>query len=613
MPRDESLPQPSGGWIARALRTSLGDLLVGRVTGYSATQRLVEQIRSAPISAPLRDVVWCVVRRSKLWSREKRDVAAELIAHFEDGLDAGATDDRLLADFGDPAQAARLIRKAKLRNRPLPYRLVRRAAQGFVLLLAFVIALWGLLLVRYQFAYPSIKVDYVALLDASAKAVPTDQRAWPVYRAAILGMDPKEFRDFRERYDRDIDKGDSSSKDGMDQQGSDVWQWIIAHQPLLDQVRTAASRPVFGFIHSDPENAAYAARHGYTMQQLSKPEEGIVALLLPYYDEVRSFARMLSVDARRALREGRGDAFLDNVRAQIGIADQVWTDRKFLIGQLVSFAILHEAIDVVRESLVDKPDLLSRDDLIGLAHRLSAFAGGGRVAIDFRSEFLMHNDILQRVYTDDGNGNGYLAGPGSLPLQLIDSLSGSDPASRMIDVSVSQLGHSAMAVVVASRREMKERFDDFLREAQSEACRPPWERAADKLDNELKQLANSPLSKIRYHLLILLAPGVTSTTAAADRITTLRDATLAAIALTLYHRDTGAWPGSLSDLLPKYLPFLPLDPFDGQPLRYKLSSGQPLLYSIGANKTDDGGTPPADEKNDFSAKTGDWVLWPVNK
>ncbi len=57
----------------------------------------------------------------------------------------------------------------------------------------------------------------------------------------------------------------------------------------------------------------------------------------------------------------------------------------------------------------------------------------------------------------------------------------------------------------------------------------------------------------------------------------------------------GQVPGSLAELVPNFLPVLPADPFDGQPLRYKNLAKGYVIYSIGEDLTDDGGKePPAD-------------------
>jgi hypothetical protein len=91
---------------------------------------------------------------------------------------------------------------------------------------------------------------------------------------------------------------------------------------------------------------------------------------------------------------------------------------------------------------------------------------------------------------------------------------------------------------------------------------------------------------------------------------------ITAIALKRYELKHGNYPPALNSLVPGLLPAIPLDPVDGQPLRYWLKTdGTFLLYSIGPNGKDDGGN-PALEKNAESSgfywlntDALDWV-WP---
>jgi len=68
------------------------------------------------------------------------------------------------------------------------------------------------------------------------------------------------------------------------------------------------------------------------------------------------------------------------------------------------------------------------------------------------------------------------------------------------------------------------------------------------------------------------------------------------LAIRAYDADHGKPPVKLNALIPKYLPRVPLDPFDGKPLRYvagktpKAWNGAPWgIYSIGRDFNDDGG------------------------
>jgi hypothetical protein len=57
--------------------------------------------------------------------------------------------------------------------------------------------------------------------------------------------------------------------------------------------------------------------------------------------------------------------------------------------------------------------------------------------------------------------------------------------------------------------------------------------------------------------------------------------------------NDGKLPATLAELSPRFLPQPLLDPYDGQPLRYKKLDRGYVVYSVGPNRTDDGGKPPA--------------------
>jgi hypothetical protein len=60
------------------------------------------------------------------------------------------------------------------------------------------------------------------------------------------------------------------------------------------------------------------------------------------------------------------------------------------------------------------------------------------------------------------------------------------------------------------------------------------------------------------------------------------------VALHQYRQETGDWPMQLEDLVPDFLSTVPPDPFDGEPLRYQRETQ--VVYSVGPNRTDDGGS-----------------------
>jgi hypothetical protein len=65
---------------------------------------------------------------------------------------------------------------------------------------------------------------------------------------------------------------------------------------------------------------------------------------------------------------------------------------------------------------------------------------------------------------------------------------------------------------------------------------------------------------------------------------------LAALAAERCRQEAGRWPEKLAELEPKYLKQVPADPFDGQPLRLRRLEDGLVIYSVGPDRKDDGGT-----------------------
>ena len=80
-------------------------------------------------------------------------------------------------------------------------------------------------------------------------------------------------------------------------------------------------------------------------------------------------------------------------------------------------------------------------------------------------------------------------------------------------------------------------------------------------------------------------------------------------ALERYRLSKGHYPDTLDALSPKFLAKIPPDVITGQPLKYHLEAdGRFLLYSVGWNERDDGGTVGLTPRNQtFDPRKGDWV------
>ena len=90
-----------------------------------------------------------------------------------------------------------------------------------------------------------------------------------------------------------------------------------------------------------------------------------------------------------------------------------------------------------------------------------------------------------------------------------------------------------------------------------------------------------------------------------------RDATLRLLildlAVRLYRDEQGHVPADLQDLVPRYLPSIPLDPFSGEAMIYRIQDRDFLVYSLGRDRTDNGGR--IGTRIEANSKAGfDWGL-----
>ncbi len=565
-------------WLRRLRYTPLRDVLRGRLSGRLD---VAGRIASSDLPAGLRTCVEEVVRRTRLWRSEKVDVAEELITHFADGLAAGTSVESLLTSFGDRTRAARLIRRAKKRNRSLLWRGPVRTAQVTLATLAIV---YLVLLVRVNVGSVHLARDYIEEMNALALAVPDEQRAWPVYRRATLSVT---------QWPALLSSNDAHPD-------SPRWAQLVelvrANEQALQQFREAAGRAAMGFVVGmDPdvellrcfdEHAPVTVDPSTTHMAEGAPM--VMQVALPHARPMRSGARLLAIDARLAAVEGDAERFLADTGAMLGMSEHLGETR-FVICDLVSLTIATETTQMIRQIVWDHPGFLSAKQLADVAHRLSALRGGQPFRVSFAGERASFEDVVQRLSTDDGSGNGHLTAERLPPRDLV---AGASSVPRTM-VSGGVLIMPFVSVFVVDRRELMRRYEEHLSRIEAWDALPLWERDAFDPDAEFERsLPSGSWQFMRYWPLAVLFPSLTRASVLGQLTTQERDATLVVIALDLYRRDHGAWPESLQALTPRYLPSVPPDRQDGKPLRYRLVDGRPMLYSLGIDRDDDDGREP---------------------
>jgi hypothetical protein len=259
-----------------------------------------------------------------------------------------------------------------------------------------------------------------------------------------------------------------------------------------------------------------------------------------------------------------------------------------------------------------------------LAHRMA----GPDVVADWLSvdvERLFLPDLVQHYYTDDGHGDGRLTPEGvrkfwtSLGALWTPPLTDTS-LERQSAVPTKEWLLAPLAMAGTSRRDVLAQVDHAFDHVDAQWHRPLRETVRDETADEiLDKWRDSPVSQWRYRLLMVFLPSLSRAGVSAERQLGVRDGLLVAIALEMRRRRHGDYPAALSQLSPALLPKVPADRMTGQPLSYTLVGGKPLVYSVGTDRDDDDGRPPAKEPwlaaewdldPRLPAADGDWVLFP---
>ncbi len=270
------------------------------------------------------------------------------------------------------------------------------------------------------------------------------------------------------------------------------------------------------------------------------------SLLLPEVQALRQCARLLSLEAHVRAHDGDLSGAADSLRATFAVGKTLERE-PILVSFLVRIAV--DSIAVEQTRLLMSTVELTSDDLRAIQTDLRQ--------TDYAAD-LHHAMVGERVFG----------------LTLYDDLTvfGFSPVAAQL---------SKVVVPGASIKHL-----DLMNVAVA-ATNEPWHEAL--LSGSLAAIWK-PNSYSPYDYLVgQVLPSIDGCIAIGARRAASTMSLDVAIAAELFRREHGELPEVLADLVPEYLPAVPLDPFDGKPLRYVVEDDAFVIYSVGANLKDDAG------------------------
>ena len=307
---------------------------------------------------------------------------------------------------------------------------------------------------------------------------------------------------------------------------------------------------------------------GAAMKQCRYPidmTQGIM-LEIPHLAKLRAGARLLNLEAMLNAENGNPDKAVQAVVSSFGLAQSV-THEPLLLSQLSRIAF--QAISQYSLERVLSRMELPEEHLITLTSAIREQEDPAAMSLAFVSErcYYGYDEPLLKGILDNAGESVWLPYSGSKAKMFLYHASG------LFDLDF------------ALRLDMMEEFIDVANlpfHQRLQACETLF-RKAENLSRTARVFSRTALlglpRTIRVHL----------------NITARIRAAYAALAVERYRLANQALPENLKKLVPTYLKEIPVDPFDGQPLRYKKLDKGYVIYSVGENGIDDGGI-----KQDFA-------------
>ena len=569
----------------------------------------------------IRNLIAQVAKKTKLRKAERADVQRELTSHFQEALASGKSADDVVRAYGDARVCAKNLRIAVIAKRSpidrafgLTFMWSARAVGAFVLLYAVVA-------ISMSFNTPKVSFDPVKRYRESLPVAKSpDQVAWPAYRDALVKMgmgrdDPK-----RES------AGVEAASDSLP--GSENWNaataWLTANRAQIDAFCKATKRPVFGFpvgVAVSDDDAALLWRNSQSNSisnaaidnsDVDKPDRSEFPsfnMSLPQFAILRQVVRIIASDMMMAVEKADGECATRDAEAIIALSIHAQEGR-ILIGDLVGMSIRSFVVNRILMALEWKPNTFTDSQLKRLQNALRSVPPALERP-DFTSERLMFEDIVQRVYTDDGHGDGRFA-PQWKQLRLISALESvsagnhgkKQGATTQFTLLTSFLSQPFAFYAIAGRKEALDHYDASIKRLAGQPNDSLNDAVTASTIAEEEFVESMTAHGARFFLEGILVPALGKVVFSFQIDRANRDACVISIAAELYHRANEKWPASAKDLAPLCNGDAPRDSWNGKSILMETDANGFRMWSVGRDGVDDRGNL---KKSTQAKDSVDWV------
>jgi hypothetical protein len=353
---------------------------------------------------------------------------------------------------------------------------------------------------------------------------------------------------------------------------------LSGFNPILDELRSASLRPRSRF-------------------NLRYEEDNPAGILLPHLAKIKYLCQILQLRCSAQLALAHTSEALQDLNLLFYLVDTSH-DEPVLISHLVRMGELQMALQPLAEGMGQ----WSESQLRQIQDRIASFDFFADVGRSLEAErVLFGNGVIEYLRRSHHK------------MSVLDEFAAAVPAGSSIQVW--PLGALFTAApngwFYLEERNYSRLFDQYLIpviDVRNHQIKPQKLVEADAKIAKITGTAPGRRFLDHEFLSALLLPALSKTAEKAAFAQTAVDTATLACALERYRLANGQFPNSLEQLTPTFIPGLPHDIINGQPLSYRLlPGGHYVLYSVGWNGKDDGGVVHHNKNGESDRNEGDWV------
>jgi tetratricopeptide (TPR) repeat protein len=341
--------------------------------------------------------------------------------------------------------------------------------------------------------------------------------------------------------------------------------------PVTPQTQTPAADVLFALSKFDSavEELREASQRPYASVPLNY-EDGFdsVSSLLPVLAELKRCSQVLQLRAAAELADGQSGKALEDVKLFLYLNNSLRSS-PFLISHLVRMAIANMALQPIWEGLAEHK--WSDEQLVALDAELAK--------MDFLAdyEFAMRGERAFAIASFENQRRTRESISGFVTVQ---------GNSELVTNKLTLMPSAYFDQNELTFARMHQQWILPLVDTNSRTVSPAaLEHAEKSVQAGLKHYSPYNVQAL------MLFPAIGSAVKKFAAIQASIDLARVACALERYRLANGVYPETLDALAPQFIGKLPHDIINGQPLHYRRTDdGKFVLYSVGWNETDDGGT-----------------------